>query len=148
MRLMTILTTAFVVAVLPKAGIAQAPAHDGGLAAARSLLKASGVVDAMVATMRANIPAQREALPQVPAEFWSEFEKQMVKEAPLLADSIAAIYAHKFSMRELQEITAFYDSPIGRKVVSNQVAIITESSAIGQRWGARLGEAVARSLVK
>lgn len=148
MRLMTILATAFALAVLPCTGVAQTPANDAGLAAARSLLKASGAVDAMIGTMRANIPAQRQALPQVPAEFWTEFEKQMVKEAPMLADSIAAIYAHKFSPRELQQITAFYDSPIGRKLVSNQVAIITESSAIGQRWGARVGEAVAQGLIK
>jgi hypothetical protein len=148
MRLMTILATAFAFAVMPSTGVAQAPANDAGLAAARSLLKASGAVDAMVATMRANIPAQRQALPQVPAEFWTEFEKQMVKEAPMLVDSIAAIYAHKFSTQELQQITAFYGSPIGRKLVSNQVAIITESSAIGQRWGARLGDAVAQRLVK
>ena len=84
----------------------------------------------------------------MPAEFWTEFEKQMVREAPMLADSLAAIYAHKFSTRELQEITAFYNSPIGRKRVNSQVAIITESSAIGQRWGARLGEAVAKELIK
>lgn len=148
MRLMTILATAFVLVVVPSTGVAQAPANDAGLAAARSLLKASGAADAMIATMRANIPAQRQALPQVPAEFWTEFEKQMVREAPMLADSLAAIYAHKFSTRELQEITAFYNSPIGRKLVNSQVAIITESSAIGQRWGARLGEAVAKELIK
>jgi hypothetical protein len=147
MRLTTIVLAAAFAVAAPSTSSAQAPGTDTGLGAARTLLKASGAVDAMLATMRANIPAQRQALPQVPAEFWTAFEGRLAKEAPLLVDSIAAVYAHKFSVRELQEITAFYNSPIGRKLVQSQPAIIAESSAIGQRWGARIGEEVAKSLM-
>ena len=148
MRLTTIVLFATLAVAAPSPSHAQTPGDPTGLGAARTLLRTSGAVDAMLAAMRANIPAQREALPQVPAEFWTAFESRMTKEAPVLVDSIAAIYAHKFTVRELQEITAFYNSPIGRKVVQNQASIITESSAIGQRWGSRIGEEVAKSLLK
>jgi hypothetical protein len=147
MRLIPIVMVAALAAATPNAVRAQAPAQ-AGVNAARELLHASGAVDAMVAAMRANIPAQREALPQIPAEFWSAFETELVKKAPEMVDSIAVVYAHRFSARELQDITAFYQSPIGRKLVQNQIAIISESSAIGQRWGARVGEEIARSLIK
>jgi hypothetical protein len=118
------------------------------VAAARGFLKSSGAVDAMVAGMRANLPAQRQAMPQVPEEFWTRFETRMVKEAPALGDSIAFLYAQKFSVRELQQLTDFFNSPIGRRLVAVQPLLIAESSAIGQRWGARLGEEIAKELVR
>jgi hypothetical protein len=116
--------------------------------AAREFLKSSGAVDAMVAGMRANLPAQRQAMPQVPAEFWTRFETRMVKDAPALGDSIAFLYAQEFSVPELKQLTAFFNSPIGRRLVAVQPSLIAESSAVGQRWGARLGEEIAKELVR
>jgi hypothetical protein len=39
-------------------------------------------------------------------------------------------------------------APIGRRLVAVQPLLIAESSAIGQRWGARLGEEIAKELVR
>ena len=144
-----VLVAVAVSAFTPAGSWAQNTAADAAkVAAAQNLLKASNAVDAMVAAMRANLPAQRQALPQVPEEFWTRFEARMVKEVPAFADSIAVLYAGKFSLRELQELTAFYSSPIGRRLVEVQPLLVTESSAIGQRWGAKLGEQIAKELVK
>jgi hypothetical protein len=118
------------------------------LAAARAFIKASAAVDGMVAAMRANLPAQRQAMPQVPAEFWTRFEAQMIKEAPTLGDSIAVLYARTFSLRELQDLTAFFNSPIGRRFIEVQPRLVAEGSAVGQRFGARIGEQIARELNK
>ena len=122
--------------------------HGARVAAAREFLKASSALEGMIAVMRASLPAQKEAMPQVPAEFWGRFEERMVKGAPELGDSIAVIYARSFSLKELQELATFYRSPVGRRLVAVQPHLITESTAVGQRWGARLGEEIADELME
>ena len=133
----------------PTRSWAQNTADDAAkITAAQNLLKASNAVDAMVAAMRANLPVQKQAMPQVPEEFWTRFEARLVKEAPALGDSIAVLYARRFSLRDLEELTAFYTSPLGRRFVEFQPLLVTESSAMGQRWGARLGEQIAKEIMK
>jgi hypothetical protein len=61
--------------------------------------------------------------------------------------AVAALPGHCL-VRELQEVTAFFNSPIGQRLVQHQTSIIAESSAIGQRWGARIGEEIARTMIK
>jgi len=116
------------------------------LAAARRVLEASGTADAMVAAIRANLPAQRAASPQLPAEFWTRFEARIVQDAPQLVDSIAVLYARTFTPEELEGLATFYTSPIGRRLRALQPTIVTESSAIGQRWGMRIGAEIGASL--
>jgi len=116
------------------------------LALAHRVLDASGTVETMVAAIRANLPAQRMASPQIPAEFWTRFEARITQDAPHLVDSIAVLYAKRFTQEELQGILAFYQSPVGRRVRELQPGLVTESSAIGQRWGMRLGAEIGASL--
>lgn len=122
------------------------PVSAERLAGARDLLKASGAVDVMIATIRAALPAQKQATPNVPEDFWKRFEARIIEEAPVLADSIATIYARRFTAAELKEMTAFYLSPVGRKLREVQPDIVTESSAVGQRWGGRIGAEIAKSM--
>ena len=114
--------------------------------AARRALEAGGVVDAMLAAIRANIPAQRAATPQLPAEFWTRFETRLVQDAPQLVDSIAVVYARTFTLEELDALTAFYRSPVGQRLRQAQPALVTETSGIGQRWGQRIGAEIGASL--
>jgi hypothetical protein len=57
------------------------------------------------------------ASPQIPAEFGTRFEARISQDAPHLVDSIAL-----------------------------QPSLITESAAIGQRWGMRIGAEIGASL--
>lgn len=116
------------------------------IAAAHDLLEATGTVATMIAVVKANLPAQRAAMPQVPAEFWTRFEARVVKEAPELLDSVAVVYARAFSLDDLRAMTAFYRSPVGQRFKELQPSLVTEGSAMGQRWGARIGTEVAASM--
>lgn len=137
----------FVVSGFPTQGRAQAPDADPArVVAAQSLLKASGAVDAMIAAMRAAIPAQRQATPQIPAEFWTRFEARVVQDANILVDSVAVVYASAFSLQDLKDLTAFYNSPLGQRLRVAQPDLIVKSSAIGQRWGGRIGAEVGAAL--
>ncbi len=116
--------------------------------AARDFIRMSGAVDAILAGTRANIPAQRQALPEIPEEFWVRFENRMTRDAPALADSIAMIYAKTFTLQELRDIVAFFKTPSGRRLVQVQPQLITETSAIGQRWGGRIGEEIVKEMMQ
>ncbi len=134
----------------PAARAQGVPAASGSdpvlLAAARRVLKFSGTVDAMVAAIRANLPAQQASHPDIAPEFWTRFEARVVHDAPQLVDSIAVIYAQSFSQQELEVLADFYGSPVGQRLRELQPTLIAESSAIGQRWGARIGAEIGASL--
>ena len=116
------------------------------LAVAHRVLKATGAADLMISAMKATLPSQKLATPQLPPEFWTRFEARMVQDAPQLVDSLAAVYANTFTLEELQQLAGFYESPIGRRVREAQPALLTQSSAIGRRWGSRIGAEVGASL--
>jgi hypothetical protein len=126
---------------------AKAPPPDSArLAAARAVIAASGTVDAMVAGMKAALPAQKAANAELPEEFWTRVEKRLTQDAPQLADSIAVVYATRFTQQELEALTAFYHSPVGVRLRDLQPQMIAEASAIGQRWGMRIGAEIGASL--
>lgn len=131
-------------------GHAQKPdttaASAARLATAHRVLDASGAIETMVAAMRANLPAQRMASPQIPAEFWTRFEARISQDAPQLVDSIAVLYARRFTQDELESLLRFYQSPVGRRLRELQPSLVIESAAIGQRWGMRIGAEIGASL--
>ena len=122
------------------------PPDSARLAAARAVIAASGTVDAMVAGMKAALPAQKAMNTQLPDEFWTRVEKRLAEDAPQLADSIAVVYATNFTRPELEALTTFYRSPTGMRLRELQPQIIADASAIGQRWGMRIGAEIGASL--
>jgi len=123
------------------------PAVDSSrLEAARRFLAASGAIDLMVGAMKANLPVAQRAAPQLPPEFWTRLQDTLVRAAPELLDSIAILYASAFSLRELQDLRSFYESPLGQRLRAVQPGLVAQSTAIGQRWGARIGAAIGASL--
>ena len=124
------------------------PADSARLAAARELLAASGAVDVMLNVIKANLPAAQQASPQLPPQFWTRFRDTIALAAPALVDSVAAVYARTFTLQDLQQLAAFYETPVGQRFRDLQPKIVAESAAIGQRWGARIGAAIGASLGK
>lgn len=125
----------------------QAP-DPAATATARRLLVLLGTEAQMVAVMKAGIPAQRAATPQLPGVFWDSLEARLVRETPQLLNDIVPEYARSFTEVELLELVRFYESPIGRRLIAEQTGLMQRSMEIGQRWGMRLGTEVAQDLVK
>ena len=114
-------------------------------------LKKMIVVSGSDATFKLVIPQMfammKQQLPNVPAEFWSEAEKEMMKTlVDDLVEMLAPIYHKRLTLSDLQEITKFYESPVGKKMAAAQPAIATESMAVGQQWGMKIATKVQESL--
>jgi uncharacterized protein len=88
----------------------------------------------------------KTSFPSVPAAFWEEFRSE-VKEDELV-ELIVPVYDKHFSHDEIKKLISFYKSPIGKKLVSKQSLIVSESYAIGQTWGQKLGAKVQKRLME
>jgi hypothetical protein len=63
-----------------------------------------------------------------------------------LNGQIAGVYAKHFTHDEVRGLLAFYDTPLGRKMISVTPALLQEAGVVGQTWAEknmpRIGAAV------
>lgn len=76
-------------------------------------------------------------------EVMAEVVKRFTARKAELVDEIAAIYADKLSADDLREITKFYQSGAGRRMVEVLPEITRRAAAVGQAWGQRIGAEIA-----
>jgi hypothetical protein len=60
-----------------------------------------------------------------------------------IGETMAKIYANDFTEQELKELTAFYKSPIGQKVLAQEPRSIQASMLYMNQWAQAFSEAVA-----
>ncbi len=93
--------------------------------------------------------AVKQARPDIPSEAMdivAEEVNNVIAEAMVaeggFVDLIVPIYAKHFTNNELDELIAFYGSPVGRKTVRVMPQITREAIQIGQKWGQGLGPTI------
>jgi hypothetical protein len=59
-----------------------------------------------------------------------------------LNDHVAQVYAQRFTEQELQQLLAFYQSPIGKKMVAEQATVVNSSLHYAQDWANKLSDEV------
>lgn len=145
-RLAIAIGTALLVAV-PAA--AQAPSARPDTAKVRLiklLLTKVRVTDQALQAMEQQVPAQRAANSRVPAIFWDRFLEQARARRAELEEGYVSLYDRHFSTDEIRQLLAFYDTPVGRRFLDEQPALVREGIAMGQEWGQRIGADVGRTL--
>ncbi|SRR5271155_777967 len=75
-------------------------------------------------------------------EIAANLEREYATRAGELVDITARIYAEHFSEAELKDILAFYQSPVGRKVIVEEPKVMDESMNRAGQWGDALAEDV------
>jgi hypothetical protein len=125
-----------------------APIDAGRLKLIRELLEQNRVADGMARSMLAALPSQRQAHPEVPAEFWDAFMRKAQEQIPMLIDSLVPIYAKHYSQDDLEHLLTFYRTPTGQHLLAEQPAILGESMDLGRRWGMLIGAAVGDSMTR
>ena len=78
----------------------------------------------------------QKSFPGIPDEFWREFREEA--DANALVELIVPIYDKHFTHKDIRGLIAFYESPLGKKLVSKLPQIVKESMAAGQKWGEEL----------
>ena len=135
--------------------VAQSPPPEA-LAAAKELVMAARAADQI--KMMAPLMAQslRPAIVQGRSpEFARDYDAilpgvldRAMSRLDDLVDVIAVIYAKNFTLADLKEITAFYKSPIGQKMLERQPIIAQQSMAAGQAFARALMDDIRPRLIE
>src|ERR1700722_13655778 len=133
--------------MLVAAAPAQSPPSPSpeALAAAHELLVAMHAAD----TFKSFLPTFMQAMKPAIVQNRSDVERDYDTIIPLLLERanahldemlerMAPIYARNFTVDEIKDVTAFYRSLIGQKLVSRLPAISKESFAVGQDFGRQI----------
>lgn len=136
--------------VIDVAHAQKAPAHDPErIAAAKALFVAMGAeeqFDTVIKTMLTGMAAQfKQRQPSAAKEIddvMARMVEKFIARKSEVTDMTAPHYADAFTVAEIKQITAFYQSDIGKKLVKEQPAIMQKSMMQGMQWGQKIGREV------
>jgi len=135
----------FTCALFAPARQAAAPAGGGADAQkVRKLLELSGSGDIGKQMMDQMFTSFRRAMPNVPVEFWEEASRDVT--ANDFVTMLVPVYQKHFSTAEVDQLIAFYQSPIGQKLVHEQPGILQDSVAAGRVFGQQVAAKVQQKL--
>jgi hypothetical protein len=112
----------------------------------RQLMEVFGV-GRMLSQMNTQMAAMmQQQLPCVPASYWQGFiDANGVRE---LTERMVPIYQRHFSAADIQGLLKFYRSPLGKKVITEMPATMSEGMQLGQDWGRERAQAMLADLQK
>ena len=83
-------------------------------------------------------PMLGKDLGEVAAKLQAEFTPRTAE----LINEGARLYASKFTEQELKDVLAFYKSPLGRKVITQEPVILDQSTANIDEWAIKVGNEI------
>jgi hypothetical protein len=98
----------------------------------------TGVVEQTRQTIQQSNPMIAKDLGDVATQLRSELAPRGAE----VQNEIVRLYAQKFSEPELKEILAFYKSPVGRKVITEEPVVLDEGMKRASEWADKLAEEV------
>jgi uncharacterized protein len=120
-----------VTAVTAAAG--QAPS-DGerrkGLA--RKLVNTTGGARLGTRLIQATVAQLKETYPTLPDAVWQEHLAEVRTDD--IVELVVPRHANYFTAEEMERRQAFYDTPIGRKLLEVQPSILLEAMTVGRQW--------------
>jgi uncharacterized protein len=127
---------------------AQQPSPSA-VATARELLTAKGattifeplipgMVESTKNTFLPTNPGLFKDLNEVAAKLRAEFAAKRNE----IIDEIAKLYAQRFTEAEMKEVIGFYKTPVGRKFVADEPAVIDQGLQRAEAWSKKMSEDV------
>jgi uncharacterized protein len=120
---------------------AQSPNSDA-TAAARELIDTMKLADQFKAVLPTIIQHLKPAIVQNRADVERDFDAilpivldKMTAHLGELTNEMASVYANNFTAAELHDLTAFYKSPTGQKLLRMMPAVTSQTMAAGQKFG-------------
>lgn len=93
---------------------------------------------------------QQQDVPPKAIELAKEVVNDEIKKAFEAPDGlntdIVAVYAKHFTHDEVRGLLAFYDTPLGQKMIAATPALFQESVAVGQSWAQRIAPRIKTAL--
>ena len=136
-----ILITLALVSIFAINGLAQNNAEYKS--AVQKMLTASGAENTFKASVTQMFGMMRQQQPQQSNDFWVSMENEILKTSIAdLIELLVPVYQKHLSLDDINQLTAFYQSPIGKKFAEKTPLITQESMAAGQQWGMKIGQKI------
>jgi hypothetical protein len=97
-----------------------------------------GVIEQAKSVFLQTNPMLSKDLNEVAAKLRTEYAARGAE----VVNDVAKLYAERFTEQELKDALAFYKSPLGKKMVTEEPAILDQSMRNAQNWANRLSEEV------
>jgi len=140
---------ASIVSAMPKTAQAQSP-PAGAILIAKQIIQLKGVDRLFNPLVGGVVEKVKDQFMQTDF-MWAkdlnavaaQLKKEYASRANELVDASARIYASHFTEAELKQILAFYQTPLGRKVIQEEPKALDESIANAGNWGNNLSQEIA-----
>ncbi|MDR2314070.1 MAG: DUF2059 domain-containing protein [Spirochaetaceae bacterium] len=110
------------------------------------LLELTGAKNLAKQTLEMFIPKMKVLVPSVSQEFWDLFMEKM--DLDVFIKSYIPLYDRYYTLEEIKALIAFYESPVGKKVVEVAPLITAESLSLGEEWGLLMGKLILEEMKK
>jgi uncharacterized protein len=97
-----------------------------------------GIIESTKNTILPSNPALYKDLTEVAAKLRTD----LAPRGSEVIEEIARLYAQRFTEAEMKEIIAFYKSPVGKKFVADEPAIIDQGLSRAEAWSKRMSDEV------
>ena len=110
----------------------------------RTLLELTNTGKLMEQMFDQLIGTYQTQMPQVPPEIWKRFRQKFVVSEML--ELTIPVYDKHYTKEDIKGMIAFYQTPLGQKILMETPLVTQECMIIGQKWGQAKGEAFAREI--
>ena len=142
-------------ALAAPAGAQQAPS-PAAVAMAKEILELKGaatmwqpVIPGVIARVRQTVISTNALLAQSNPGFIKDLNDianalvtEFATKSAELTSEVAQVYAQHFTEPELKELVAFYKTPLGKKVITEEPKVIDESAGRISKWAEQFSETV------
>lgn len=86
----------------------------------------------------------RQAFPKAPEALWTDFKNSLKPDE--MTALLVPIYDKHFTEDDIKQLNAFYQTPLGQKLLNELPAVTQASMVAGQDWGTKLGDKLMKQL--
>jgi len=108
------------------------------------LLKANGATEMGTRIINQIVVTSKRGNPTVPGRFFEEFGRQINPED--VFPFLPPVYARHFTHDEIRQMIAFYESPVGVKMMSQMDALGEETMLADSQWSDALAQKLAAAM--
>jgi hypothetical protein len=134
---------------VPAGAQSPAPPTPAAMAAAREILAMKNVSSMYSAAVPSVVQRTKDALLQTNLNYQKDLDEVSLIVAKALAgrekeigEGMAKIYASDFTEQELKDLVAFYKTPLGQKLLTQEPKTVQASVAYMNQWGQNFAELV------
>lgn len=137
---------AFLLSATPT--LAQQPSKSA-ISLANEILEIKGSMTIFEAVIPGVIEKSKSTLMQMSPNLFkdlndvaNDLRKEFAPRLETLRADVARIYASRFTEQEMKDTLAFYKSPLGKKILTEEPAFVDRSMAAAQDWAIKLNDEI------